>query len=418
MTLPVRPWTIGAFGLEVSHSGGAERVTDLVLPGLRLNPRRAHLLISTVLGKHIAAEPGEVIAAGHRLGAAVAEYDLGPVDVIGMAETATGLGHCVADALDAAVYLHSTRRAAPPEDIYAEFQENHSHATDHTIQPTDAGLFGQARPLVIVDDEISTGKTALAMIEALQQLQRRPCYVVASLIDVRDKEQRAAVISTALDLDTSVHFVSLARGAVHQSQGFIDSVCALDPPRLNTAALDTAGTSVEVALGWPSHVPEGGRHGFLQENRPQFDLAVQGAAGKVAELLDPGRPVLVVGHEELMYLPARVAELLVRSGFQTRFQSTTRSPAHVLDMDGYPLRTGWRFPACEPEETGSRFLYNGWPAPRSGGPTQLVLIIDSFAASGDLEVVEVLSAAGYDVLVARVEGPTRAELARLRGQGS
>ena len=71
--------------------------------------------MSSVLGKHIAVSPDRVMAAGHRLGAAVAAGLAGqvePVDVIGMAETATGLGHCVADRLDAQMYLHTTRRPA------------------------------------------------------------------------------------------------------------------------------------------------------------------------------------------------------------------------------------------------------------------------------------------------------------------
>ncbi|MGA9873923.1 MAG: phosphoribosyltransferase domain-containing protein, partial [Rhodococcus sp. (in: high G+C Gram-positive bacteria)] len=98
-------------------------VDQLVRPGLRRNPRRAHLLVSEVLGKHIPVEPAVVTDAANRLAdlvlAAVGGLD---VDVLGFAETATGLGHCVAAHLGAHCYLHSTRRHVPGTDVYAEFQ--------------------------------------------------------------------------------------------------------------------------------------------------------------------------------------------------------------------------------------------------------------------------------------------------------
>jgi hypothetical protein len=112
------PWASKKFGFEVIHLEGASPATELVMPGLRCNPRRAHLLVSTVLGKHIAVAPATVIAAGRRLAERVREV-IGDVDVdaLGMAETATSLGHCVADGLEAAVYLHTTRRDAAPDRV-------------------------------------------------------------------------------------------------------------------------------------------------------------------------------------------------------------------------------------------------------------------------------------------------------------
>ena len=412
MTSSNKPWATEAFGLAVCHIDGVERVTDLVAPGLRRNPRRSHLLVSTVLGKHIAVHPEIVVAAGCRLGDTVAELDIGPVDVIGMAETATSLGHCVADRLDAATYLHSTRRDAPSSQIYAAFTEGHSHAADHTLQPSADSLFDGSRTAVLVDDEISTGDTALATIEALQRIQHRTRYVVASLVDVRSDEQRAAAASAARRLGTRVDFVSLARGRVELPAGLIDAVGALPPLPLNPPNTDGTVGARQTVLPWPADVPECGRHGFRRTDRPAFEESVGAAADHLGALLDRGRPVLVVGHEELMYLPLKIAECLAVNGFDTRFQSTTRSPAYVHDDPGYPLRRGWTFPACEPDESAPRFLYNGWLTIDSRQRTQLVLVLDAFAAAGDREVVEVLSAAGYEVLVAELPGADATDVAR------
>lgn len=418
MSTTPHAWATARFGLRLYDGAGTadgDRLTGLVQAGLRRNPRRAHLLVSTVLGKHIAVSPTIVRDAGRRLGEVVAALRPGVTDVLGMAETATGLGHCVADQIDAAVYLHSTRRSAPPEHIYAEFQEGHSHATDHLLQPAGPATFGRPRPLVIVDDEISTGNTALATIEALHRRDPRPRYIVASLVDVRTDTHRQRVRTTAQRLQTAIDFVSLTDGQVSIPDTLTEEVCALPAPRLNPVHPDGPGVARTVQLPWPDAVPDGGRHGFLGSDGPAFSAAVVAAAAHLARLLDPGRSVLVIGHEELMYLPLRVAEHLCAYGFNARFQSTTRSPAYVVDEPGYPLRTGFEFPAGESGELGPRYLYNGWPAGCGSGRTQAVIVMDTTAAAGADGLTGVLATAGYDVLAAVVDGPGYDALVIARG---
>ncbi|MFN8090516.1 MAG: phosphoribosyltransferase family protein [Mycobacterium sp.] len=405
-------WATEVFGFEILHVEGAELATELVLPGLRRNPQRAHLLVSTVLGKHIAIPPTVAMDAGARLAARTREVLSGAnADVLGMAETATSLGHCVADGLDAETYVHTTRRDAPAGHIYAGFEEGHSHATHHTVQPAKATVFDSRRPLVIVDDEISTGTTALAAIDAMHARCPRPQYVVASLVDMRTESHRERVTATAKSTGAPIDFVSLSTGRVILPEGMTKAVNALQAPILNPSG-PWRGRHRRIAANWPGTVPEGGRHGFQRADRAPFDSAVEALAAAVGEALTPGDPVLVIGHEELMYLPLRVADLLAKRGFDTRFQTSTRSPAYVRDEAGYPLRTGFMFQPCEQGEGGSRYMYNGWPG------AQAVLVIDAFAATDRLEaddgIVDVLTAAGYDVLVVVVEGPDADALTKSR----
>ena len=219
-----------------------------------------------------------------------------------------------------------------------------------------------------------------------------------------------------------IDHVSLATGRVRLPHRLISEVNALPAPELNLAVRARRGTARRIELAWPSSVPEGGRHGFECADRSPFDSALDGVAERVSDHLSTGRPVLVIGHEEFMYLPLRAAESLAARGWTVLFQSSTRSPAYVYDAAGYPLRRGFQFSACEPGEDAPRFLYNGWPTHDTDADPQLVLMVDQAADTVRLResggVVDVLTTAGYDVLVAAVHGPDAARLAAERREAS
>lgn len=412
------PWATAELGLVVEHrsSSVGMRVGDLVQPGLRKNPRRAHLLVSTVLGKHIPVAPSAVIDAGSLLGSLCAPLvgdDSSDAVVLGFAETATGLGHCVATRLNARSYVHSTRRVIDEIPVFGEFEEGHSHATDHRLLPTSVEVFPPDVPLVLVDDEFSTGTTALQAVRVMHARSPRSQYVIASLVDMRGPEHMAQQQRVADELGVTIDSVALARGTVHLPEQLTDTVAALTDTAPPTPT--RTGRVTRVELPWPADVPDGGRHGFLRDDAAPFGAAARAAAGALDSSLDPDRPVIVVGHEELMYLPLRIAKVLQDNGRPTWFQTTTRSPAYVLDEPGYPLRRGFRFAASEPDEAAPRFLYN---ARAAGVDAQIVLILDGPA---DTDVVcqsggvaSVLAEAGEDVVVAVVPGAAPAALVRSR----
>ncbi|MFE9785842.1 phosphoribosyltransferase [Nocardia salmonicida] len=387
---------------------GALSIGALVQPGLRRNPRRAHLLVSTVLGKHLPTDPRVVIGAGNRLGDLVRAV-LGDREavVLGFAETATGLGHCVAARIDAGCYLHSTRRHESRATTLTGFEEGHSHATSHLLQPAPAAIFANDLPLVLVDDEISTGDTAIDAVRALHAFAPRSHYVLASLVDMRTPVDRAKFQAAAAELGARIDTVCLASGRAELPSGLIDTVTALPDPQLNPVSAQP-GSYGRVELTWPADVPEGGRHAILRSDAGAFDVALKSIADEVNARLDAefaGRPVIVIGHEELMYLPLRLAADLADAGIPARFQTTTRSPAYVLDEPGYPLRRGFRFTAPEPDPTAARYLYNAqWP----GADPVLLVVIDPPADTPELVapggLVDVLTASGADVLIAVLPG--------------
>ncbi|MFE9006634.1 phosphoribosyltransferase [Streptomyces sp. NPDC007875] len=464
----------GQAGNDASGQGGdgGAELRELLGLALRRNPKRAHLLVSNVLGKHVPQRPAIVHGAGVRLGRRVREL-LGDEAaarsvVLGYAETATGLGHSVADGLALAPYLHSTRRPVPGVATVGGFEEEHSHATSHLLLPEDPGLLASTGPLVLVDDEFSTGRTVLNTIAALHRRFPRDHYVVVALVDMRSPEDRARLDAFAADLGARVDLVAAAAGAVHLPDDVLERGAKLvaaheaaapdhegapaptAPPAGAAPTAPPAGATLDagpavtrVDLGWPEGLPDGGRHGFTPAHRARLEATLPTMATRLANALAqapnlanalpkapddptppadgapaspggrtaapandtaapadnpvaapcrtapapaaPGGPggggagatdrprpprpssrrVLVLGFEELMYAPLRIAKALddVLDGAEVRYSTTTRSPVLAVDDPGYAIRTRLTFPAHdEPADgPGPRYAYNVAP---------------------------------------------------------
>lgn len=389
-------WVADRFGVTLTPAGSpvGVAVAELVQLALRRNPRRAHLLVSTVLGKHLPVDPNRVIGAGRALGVLVGacldgttppaglgdavrgDLDrLPPPDgrevlVLGYCETATALGQLVAAQLDAP-YLHSTRLLTPGVEVVATFEEGHSHATTHLLQPADPGWLRPGVPLVLVDDELSTGRTIISTIAALHTVSPREHYVVATLVDLRDAGHRDELAALADRLGVRIDVVGLCSGSVGLPGDLLERVSELTAADAPTVVEDRLP---EIETDWPDDVPAGGRHG-LADHRG-FALAGEALAGQLRALLPAGaRRVLVVGTEEFMAAPLLAAQALSRDPLlEVRFQSTTRSPVLPLDHDGYPVRRRFAFAA---PDGSTRYLYNaGWG---DEGEADSVLVIGESA---------------------------------------
>lgn len=378
-------WVVERFGVTL-HTGDASALPlpDLVGLALRRNPRRAHLLVSPVLGKHVPHDPRRVHGAGLQLGAAVETALAGrPATVLGYAETATGLGHAVADHLDAP-YLHSTRRLVPGVAPLGGFEEEHSHATSHLLLPEDPALLVRDDVLVLVDDELSTGRTAANTIAELHALTPRRHYVVAALVELLTPQRRAAIDDLARTLGADIDVVALGSGRIELPEELAGRVAAeLAARRVPDTSARPTGEVQRVPVPWPAGVRESGRHGFTAGDRVAARRAARATATALGEALRGDR-VLVLGCEELMYAPTLIAAELAdqrADGRRVLVSSTTRSPVHVVDEPGYPIRTGLTFPNHDgqAEAGGPRHAYNVAPALGGEPFTDVVLVVDDVA---------------------------------------
>ncbi|MFI7347863.1 phosphoribosyltransferase [Streptomyces sp. NPDC049936] len=383
-------WVAERLGVELAGDDG---LTGLLGLALRRNPKRAHLLVSNVLGKHVPQSPsvvhGHGVALGRRvrdlLGAETAEHAV----VLGYAETATGLGHSVADGLGAAPYLHSTRRPVAGVGSAGGFEESHSHATSHLLLPEDPALLAGDGPLVLVDDEFSTGNTVLNTVRALHERYPRKRYVVVALVDMRSPADAGRLEDFAREIGARVDLVTAASGTVRLPPGVLEKGQEL-VARYEAGGADAdagagsgaggaVGRVARVDLRWPDGVPDGGRHGFTAQHRERLENALPGMAARIADALPAGaRRVLVLGFEELMYAPLRLADALERAtDADVRYSTTTRSPVLAVDDPGYAIRTRLVFPAHDDpaDGPGERYAYNVAGA----GFDAVVAVVDSAA---------------------------------------
>ncbi|MFL9683987.1 phosphoribosyltransferase [Streptomyces sp. KL110A] len=411
-------WT----GTWVAERLGVELIGDEELPALlglalRRNPKRAHLLVSSVLGKHVPQHPSVVYGSGLGLGLRVRELlgaeDAGRAVVLGYAETATALGHAVADGLGTAPYLHSTRRPVPGVTTAGGFEESHSHATSHLLLPEDPELLAGKGPLVLVDDEFSTGNTVLNTIRGLHERYPRDRYVVVALVDMRGPADRDRLTGFAAEIGARVDLISLAAGTVGLPDGVLEKGQELvarhetgrPAPRTRTAPAGPPADApagppapVRVALDWPADVPDGGRHGFTPGHRARLEAALPAMTTALTRALAPapdhgpagGPRVLVLGFEELMYAPLRLAGALEDAGLDVRYSTTTRSPVLAVDDPGYAIRTRLVFPAHDDpaDGPGERYAYNV----AGGGFDAVVAVVDSAADTPELHAPDGLLA--------------------------
>ncbi|MFJ8804303.1 phosphoribosyltransferase [Streptomyces sp. NPDC102487] len=399
--VPDAPWT----GSWVAERLGVELVGDERLSGmlglaLRRNPKRAHLLVSNVLGKHVPQSPsvvhGQGVALGRRVRDLLGTEEAREAVVLGYAETATGLGHSVADGVGVAPYLHSTRRPVAGVARAGGFEEAHSHATSHLLLPEHPDLLAGPGPLILVDDEFSTGNTVLNTIRDLHERYPRERYVVVALVDMRSEADLARFERFAAEIGARVDLIAAASGTVRLPEGVLEKGQALVAEHEREApdapATGSPGRAVRVELGWPRGLPDGGRHGFTPGQRIRLDGALPAMAARLAEALpDDARRVLVLGFEELMYAPLRLArELEQVVSAEVRFSTTTRSPVLALDDPGYAIRSRIVFPAHDDpgDGPGARYAYNV----AGGGFDAVVAVVDSTADTPELHAPDGLLA--------------------------
>jgi hypothetical protein len=265
---------------------------------------------------------------------------------IGMAETATGLGYGVFEAahregLQNGLFMQTTRYHLADVDRL-EFEEAHSHATDfflyYPTDPTHKQRFLTADTLVLIDDEISTGKTFLRLIQAYQKVNPalRKVFIV-SLVNFAHPDDRRYLETES---GVAVEWVCFRQGLL----SFEDSYnAAIDAISVNASSNNACKKHL---LAWQ------GRLGITEPVVLQAD-----ASSHFKTTKEDNRPILVLGTGECNTPAYLLGRALATQGLKVKVQSTTRSPIHLGNEIGLICQFEDNY-----EDGIANFIYNMNPA--------------------------------------------------------
>ncbi|MCK4083625.1 phosphoribosyltransferase [Acinetobacter radioresistens] len=276
----------------------------------RINPKRAFLFVSKVLGKHIPVKPSQMVESYKSLASMIPVNLPTPMTVVGMAETAVCLGAGVYRELKKeygsnAVFMTTTRHPAKHLPVLSEFLEEHSHAQDQLIYGSNneaiQSHIKSTKTLVLVDDEISTGKTFKNLIQSLikSDLQNVERIILVSLVNWNDGNLENTYLGVPIET------VAL----LHGNWSWDSNNTRFTQNMPDVATTEQGSYEIIAPVTW-------GREPSYLDHHPM----------PAFKPIQEGEKVLVLGSGEFLWLPFLVAEKLELDGHDVYFSSTTRSP--------------------------------------------------------------------------------------------
>lgn len=355
-TLDLTYQTNSATAKDGTKPSNHYQLEDLLGFAQRINPKRAFLFVSKVLGRHIPVTPSTMRHAFTDLANLVPDDLPEPILVIGMAETAVGLSAGVHQALQTrypnALLLNSTRHAQHDDShdksshsLLTTFSEDHSHASQHLIyQSADRATQAQllaSKTLIMVDDEASTGNTCVNVVTALRNagLDQLEQVHLTTLVDWslnQERHQDTADSDDAVSDQIAKRLPNIKFQRHHLLSGAWTWTDAPNPEPITMPSVDTTEAG-SYALGdtgnwgrFPTLDSTDGFAFYLTKFQAAFNLFNQQAQSEKASFEKEQLPqrILVLGSNEFVWLPFLLAEWLETQtqNATVKFSALTRSP--------------------------------------------------------------------------------------------
>ncbi len=284
----------------------------------RNNPKRGFLFLSKVLGKHYPCTPADILKVHNYLANTLINSNIiinaKTTLFISMAETAIGLGQGIYESFIEKtnslnnLFIHTTRYFLDNYKFIL-FEEEHSHAPElflyYPVQPLLQKQFVEAKYLVLIDDEISTGKTFVNLIQAYIKVNPglEKVYIL-SILNFLTEEKQNEIINT---------FKSLEINFIHCLRASFDF-----EPNTNYI-FESSKITRNIKTDRKSNL-------LLNSGRLGINEALNYDFSEIFNYLKKDKSILVLGTGEFMHLPFKLALELEKSNYKIKVQSTTRSP--------------------------------------------------------------------------------------------
>ncbi|MEE1126228.1 MAG: phosphoribosyltransferase domain-containing protein [Acutalibacteraceae bacterium] len=318
------------------------------------NAKRSYLLVNPLQAKHMPVKPSQALEMMHCLGENLYKKYPATKLVVGFAETATAIGAAVAECFDDdCIYIHTTREEVEEVKDWILFLEEHSHAAEQKLSRDNFEKWiSNTKSIIFVDDELSTGKTLINMINQLR----------AQFPALSDVQMIAASIMNRLTKENEDRLLS---------EGIVSEYLVKLPDEDYTALVENIQTAPATDLTKEEVVPHNYEklvpHKAFLDPRVGMEIAeyknnCKAVCEKVVESLitkiSDNDSVLVLGTEECMYPAIILGETLekLHKG-NVVCHATTRSPIGICKSEGYPIYEGYLINSFY-ESDRNTFVYN------------------------------------------------------------
>lgn len=346
-------------------------VTDIMEVGSRNNSKRGFLFVSKILGKHIPNNPKIINRYTQKLTNKIKnKIKNDNVLFVGFAETATCLSQLIFEQyisfykkhrnhysnntnnaskqeqsliksvklenlLEKKIqYIHTTRYLLD-ESLLINFQEEHSHAPNHIVYDTINDK-DKIQSLVLIDDELSTGKTCInfikELIETNQFTSLKTIYIVSITNWIDDNRIREMKKEIGSQYHVNLNFVDLVKGSFEftpneqYKQNIIEA-------KNNNSNVNKQNNNIK------NNVIKSNFKNRLGCNLSDIQYVEQYVSNNIHLLTDniskEDKNILILGTGEFMYIPFKFAQFLENKFIHKNifFQSTTRSPVIVNENE-------------------------------------------------------------------------------------
>ncbi len=320
------------------------------------NNKRSYLLVNPLQAKHLPVSPTASLKMIEELGTKLHEKYSNARLVIGFAETATAIGAGIASMFEECIYIHTTRESISEVEEWIYFSEEHSHAVEQKLCADKLHeIIKNTETIIFVDDELSTGKTLINIVERLRNHfpeAKDKQVVIATIINRVSDENVALLASFNITCEQLLKLDNIDYSV--QANDYLAT--APIEPLSNLAELN----DIQVKYIIPSFDFLNPRLGL---NSKQYRRSCREIAKSIISNLSSdalaNKDILVLGTEEFMY-PAIVLGMSIEEQFTNSSvvsHSTTRSPISICSDEDYPIKNGYHIHSFY-EADRDTYLYN------------------------------------------------------------
>ncbi len=303
------------------------------------NPLRDFAVVHKLMGKIGGVHPLEIVNLVKEMSKLVTPVKGSPI--IGLSESSILLGRVLSEIL-AEPFVFSTRYPVPG---MMNFSELHSHAPAQYLIPF---LLRQSNALCIVEDEVTTGNTAMNLVRALSGEMPGLCDVEMIALKGFISPERFTEMqkcAESMGIKFSLHF--LYQEACNNNEPL--NICESSEPTDNSA-FDFLISEIEKGRG------------RIDVFSPQQAFLRYEMWERVLAGLDLSQFITVIGASEAIDLAFDISYILYLKGYDTCFRHLTISP--------------WELPCWSFHTPQSRSMYLYMPPSKADKGDTYILVYD------------------------------------------